>query len=360
MNSDEFELEAIRAVASCEVEPDRQHRERARAELMTMITRELTTVDGARRERFRWRRTISAPARGIGALSGLAAAIAALVLILGHGGAAQPTSAAAALLERAANATAMVSPVHLGPGQVWYVEQVWTGQTTEYPRTCKADCYETRVVRWWVGPRRYSMHQYVISRSAKLERITKAPPNVPMTAAPYSPRWSGVGGGYDLLFHYKLMLTAPTGTNSLRALLLHPPGLRGVPAKMPRWEAEQLILENIQGILLEPRVPARMLSGLYRLLATMPGATLKGEVTDTLGRRAVEVEYRLPVGPRQHGQDLRYELLFDPKSYVLLDTIGITTSRKLPTSYSEEAYVTSGLVHRIGGLPGGKSGHWPW
>jgi len=278
-----------------------------------------------------------------------------VVLVLGHGGAVQPASAVAALLDRAANnSTSLVGPVHLGPGQVWYVEQESvTGNTTA---ACKTGCYETRLVRWWVGPRRYSMHTYVLSRSATRPTITRAPPNVPMKAARFSARWSGVGGGYDLLFHYKLMLTVSTRPSSLRSMLLHPRGVRNVPRNPPRWEREQLIFTGIQSILLEPRVPARMLAALYRLLATMPGATLKGQVTDTLGRHAIEVDYQMPNAPTVHGTKIRLALLFDPKSYALLDTIQVITSKKFP-SYSDMAYVSHGLVHRIGGLPAGPTNH---
>jgi hypothetical protein len=151
------------------------------------------------------------------------------------------------------------------------------------------------------------------------------------------------------------MLTVSTSVSSLRWLLWHLPSQHW-PGPQPRWAVEQIIFMNIQGILLEPRVPARMLSGLYRLLATMPGATLKGDVTDTLGRRALEVDYRYPLSPRERGTDMKLALLFDPESYALLDVTQTTTSTKFPDSYSETSYVNSGLVHHIGALPSGFTG----
>lgn len=354
MIGEDFELEAIRAVAFVEDEPDRERRVRARSELAAMIA---SAESGNVRTSSRRRRLLlgfTIRALGIGAVSSCAAAAVVVVLLLGRGGAVQPASAVAAILGRAADATSLVTPVHLRPGQVWYVEQAMTDGPAPRSTGCQRDCYETRMVRWWVGPNRYSMHTYVLGRSKQFRLITHAPANVPITPARYSARWSGVGGGYDRNFHYKLMLTTSTSPAALRRLLQHPPGVRGIPARMPRWEAEQVILGSIQGILLEPRVPARMLSGLYRLLATIPGATLKGAVTDTLGRHATEIDYRLPLGPRiAHEAVIKFALLFDPKTYVLLDTNGTNMSRtaKFPSSYWELSYVNSGIVHHIGGLP---------
>lgn len=349
----DFDLEAIRSVAVIEREPDLERRARSRSELATMIA-------SAEAENFRAPSRLRRPRRGvwlrtwgISAVSSCAAAVVVVVLLIGRGGAVQPASAVAAILGRAAHAPSLVTPVHLGPGQVWYVEQATTGGPAPTAKPCQRECYETRMIRWWVGPNRYSMHTYVLGHSKQLRRITHAPPNVPMTAARYSARWSGVGGGYDQLFHYKLMLTTSTSPAALRRLLLHPPGVHGIPARMPRSEAEQVIFGSIQAILLEPRVPARMLSGLYRLLATIPGATLKGAVTDTLGRHAVEVDYRLPLERRDaHEAVIALALLFDPKTYVLLDTVETTShTGKFPSSYYELSYVNSGIVHRIGGLP---------
>lgn len=348
MIGEDFELEVIRSVLAADGDPDAERRARTRGELVTLISHELSMVEDSRQTDIRGRRRLAVRPWGIGALSVVAAAVAVVVLVLGHGGAAQPTSAVAALLDRAANSTSLVSPAHLGPGQVWYVEQEWVDGPPEAP--CKTDCYETRLLRWWVGPRRYSMHTYVLSRSTTQPTISHVPPNVPMRAARFSARWSGVGGGYDRIYHYKLMLNASTSPSSLRSLLLHPPGVRGVPRTPPRWEREQLIFASINTILLEPRVPARMLSAIYRLLATMPGTTLKGRVTDTLGRHVIEVDCQSPMAPNVHETRERFALLFDPETYTLLDTLRITANKKSP-SYSYMANVSHGLVHQIGGLP---------
>jgi hypothetical protein len=237
--------------------------------------------------------------------------------------------------------------VHLGPNQYWYVEDMTAGPRAQNMHRCGNACYDIGVERWWVGARRFASHYYVLADSAKPTSITQTPPNVPMTAARFSPRWSGVGGGYDRILSYQRMLTIPTDVNSLRNLVAN----LGVSAKsMPssRVDEEQLIFINIGAILNEPRVPARMLSGLYRLLATLPGARVAGRVTDTLGRQAIEVTYELPEPP---GTDYHIELalLFDPTTFVLLDTHQTVTG-KYP-SYSYTAYVRSGLVSKIGALP---------
>lgn len=148
------------------------------------------------------------------------------------------------------------------------------------------------------------------------------------------------------------MLTLPTNLGSLRKLMARPlpPTVRLPPnwSSQPRWSQEQITFENITGILQQPRVPARMLSGLYRLLATMPGARFEGRVTDTLGRPALEVAYEFPEAP---GSKTHTEvaLLFDPASYVLLDTLSTATGKN--PYYADLAFVRSGLVNRIGALP---------
>jgi hypothetical protein len=295
-------------------------------------------------------RSLAIPAWSIGALSSFAALVVAVFILVGHDGAVQPPSAAAAVLERAAKSPGMVSPLHLESGQVWYVEEVSAGQMTQDLRTCKARCYGTRVIRWWVGPSRYSMHQYRPRYSAQLITVTKQPPNVPMHAARFSARWSGVGPGYDQMLHYNVMLTTPTDVRSLRKLLSH----LFVPTQSkpePHWLQEQMIFGNIAGILSQPRVPARMLSGLYRLLATLPGISLRGQVTDTLGRPAVEVLYRFRNDGPGSKTRTTVELLFDPKTYALLDVLNTSTGKYAQSS--DLAYVRSGLVSRIGGLPTG-------
>ncbi len=345
MIDDGLELEMIRAVLTLDGEPDPERRSTADAELMALVRAETADARRARRAtRTPRARRFPVPAWSVGALAAIAAAVVAAVSLIGHGGAAQPQSAAAAILDRAAQAPAMVSPAHLGPGQYWYVEDVTAGPRAQNMHACGNACYEIRVVRWWVGARRYVSHQYVIALSAKPTAVTALPPNVPLKAARYSPRWSGVGAGYDQILHYQQMLTVPTNTGSLRDLTSHL-GLQPNTKRLSPIDEQQLMFTNIQAILVEPRVPARMLSGLYRLLATLPGASVVGMVTDTLGRRAVEVTYRYPETP---GADTRLELalLFDPKTYVLLDTRSIATG-KYP-SYNDMAYVRSGVVNRIG------------
>jgi hypothetical protein len=153
------------------------------------------------------------------------------------------------------------------------------------------------------------------------------------------------------VLHYNVMLTTPTDVRSLKSLLFSLSFAPRKPKPEPRWLREQIIFQNIGGILSQPRVPARMLSGLYRLLATLPGVSLKGQVTDTLGRPAVEVLFRfLDNGPSSTTRTT-VELLFNPKTYALLDVLDTTTG-KYPQS-SDQAYVRAGLVHRIGGLPSG-------
>jgi hypothetical protein len=352
MIDDAFELDAIRAVSPLRGEPDPGRRAAAQAELMRLVSAQGADMRQTRRSlRTPRARRFPVPAWSLGALATIAAAVVASVSLVGHGGAVQPQSAAAGILDRAAQAPAMVSPMHLGPGQYWYVEDVLAGPRAQNMHACGNACYEIRVVRWWVGANRYVSHQYVIERSAKPTAVTALPPNAPLKAARYSPRWSGVGGGYDQILHYSQMLTMPTDVGSLKDLTSHL-GLQPNAKPLSPIDEEQLMFTNIQGILVEPRVPARMLSGLYRLLATLPGASVVGMVTDTLGRRVLEVTYRYPEAP---GADMHLELalLFDPKTYVLLDTRSIATG-KYP-SYSDMAYVRSGVVDRIGALPGASS-----
>jgi hypothetical protein len=342
MIDENFELDAIRAVAALQREPDATRREAARGELMRLTGER---PDARRRTR---RPLLRMPAWGFGLLSGVAASVAAVVLLVDSGGAVVPASAAAALLQRAAAAPAMVSPLHLAPGEYWYVEDesaVYRGQNN--PPTCGNDCYQTVVTRWWVGARDFSSHNYVLAKSADPTMISAPAPNVPMTAAPNSARWGGVGPGYDRIMHYSVMLTAPTAPDALQTFLENW-GPRA-PGKLTSSERRELLFMNIQGILSSPRVPARMLSSLYKLLSLQPGVKYIGAVTDTLGRSTVAVSFGFDGGDHSHVQ---YELMFDPTTYVLLDTSSVESGGPGPSPISGyTAYVRSGLVGRIGALP---------
>jgi hypothetical protein len=345
MIEDAFELETIRAVSVLDGHPDPDRRLEARDELIRLIQASPTeTGPMSGSAKTKRRMGLPVPAWSIGALTGIAAAAAAAVVLIGQGGAVQPSSAVAAILERAAQAPAMVSPLHLGPHEYWYVEDVTAGPRAQNMKRCGNACYDIGVERWWVGARRFVSHYYVLADSAKPTTITQTPPNVPMTAARYSPRWSGIGPGYDRTLSYQRMLTTPTDVNSLRNLVLNL-GVSRYSKPVSRIDKEGLIFSNIGGILEEPRVPARMLSGLYRLLATLSGASVVGRVTDTLGRQTIEVTYKLP----EPSGSINLALLFDAKTYVLLDTHQTATG-KYP-SYSYTAYVRSGLVSNIGALP---------
>jgi hypothetical protein len=346
------ELDAIREVHGLVGSPDEGRRSASRIELLSQIELEAgseRTAAGHSRGR-RWFRLRFSVA-GAGALSGVAAAVVAvLVLVLiGHGGAVQPPTAAAAVLERAAKATGMVSPLHLGPDQFWFVEDEMVTNTDQHPQRCKARCYAIHVRRWWVGANRFEFQQYETAHLAKRTTVTKAPPNLPLKGRPDSTRWSGVGGRYDLFLGYRRMLTASTDVRSLDHLVTHaqwsprtkpPAGIAGQEVRFSTmWE-----------ILNQPRVPARMLTGLYRLLATWPGARLVGRRTDTLGRPALEIAYNYPTLPG-YGTKVEWRLLFDPKTYVLLDDIVVGTGKHFV--YQDIAFVRSGLVSRIGAFPKG-------
>src|SRR5690242_17016677 len=64
----------------------------------------------------------------VGLAAALAAVVAGIVLALSlHGGAANPPSAAALVLQRAAQvAEASGGPRQLRPGEYWYVKSIWT------------------------------------------------------------------------------------------------------------------------------------------------------------------------------------------------------------------------------------------
>ena len=307
----ESELEAIRMVVCADGEPDPVRESAARAELMARIKEETPGVRSrlpvaqalgaaARRGRRRQARRPRISLWSAGALSGVAVTLLAALILVGHDGAVQPQTAAAAVLERAAKAQAQatVSPLHLGPGQVWYVEDVEAGQQAQNLRTCKAQCYATRALS--AGGSVRTATRCICtgpgSRPAPHNGHAAAAQRADARAARFSPRWSGVGPGYDQQLHYNIMLTAPTNIASLRHLLLHiyPPQS---PKPLPRWEQEQIIFSNIDAILSEPRVPARMLSGLYRLLATAPGREPEGP-GDRLQAWATRARGRAPPAPR--------------------------------------------------------------
>jgi RNA polymerase sigma-70 factor (ECF subfamily) len=133
----------------------------------------LAAIDGAAAPPRRPVRRRLAPLALVGALAAVAVGIV-LALSL-HGGAANPPSAAAAVLERAARvAEAAGGPRRLRPGEYWYVKSVWTtpGVQLAEPGGRGSDVIVNALSTYerqaWIGldrPGRVESHVVVRSRS---------------------------------------------------------------------------------------------------------------------------------------------------------------------------------------------------
>lgn len=102
-----------------------------------------------------------------------------------------------------------------------------------------------------------------------------------------------------------------------------------------------------------PPLPGRLVAGLYRAAATLPGVTLAGSARDRLGRRAVQLGYQEP-GSRE-----RQTLLLDAATYRRLGeqtvvapsdgTAGETPAFPVGTVLYETLVLRAGVTDRLGG-----------
>ncbi len=112
--------------------------------------------------------------------------------------------------------------------------------------------------------------------------------------------------------------------------------------------ANELVFDKILAVLTEGPASPALRSALYDVAAELPGATLDGHVTDSLGRSGTAVEY-----PSIADSD-EIRLLIDPTTGQLLEEQGIANRNSgvpVGTIIYQTTYVREGPTHQVGALP---------
>jgi hypothetical protein len=322
-------------------------RERARAALLA----EIEGAAAPRRRRKRARRRL-AP---VGLAAAMAAVAAGIVLALSlRGGAANPPSAAALVLQRAARtAEAAGGPRQLRPGEYWYVKSIWTvpGVQLAEPSGRGSDTIVNALSTYerqaWIGLDRAGLvESHVVgpitflSAAARRQWIRAGRPRE-------LPGYNGSLPANAFIEPYQKLLRLPTNVDALWRLLYREAG-KGSAA----WKRHEMFTE-IGDLLREDPIPARVRAALYLVAARIPDIQVLGPTHDGLGRPALAIA----LNDTLSGE--RSELLFDPTTSRLLGEHSVVV--KPPPSYhvkpgtvtSGATYVTSGIVERIGQVPGG-------
>jgi hypothetical protein len=342
----DLDLELVR-----EVHPvsggDDAARERARAALLGEIER-AAAGSAPRRRRRRLARA--------GLAAGLAAVAAGiLVALLLRGGAANPPSAAALVLQRAARvAEAAGGPRQLRPGEYWYVKSIWTTPGVQFAEPSGrgedtiVNALSTYERQAWIGldrPGRVESHVVgpitFLSAAARRQWIRAGRPRE-------LPGYNGSLPPGTFIEPYQKLLRLPTNVDALYRLLYREAGQQPSPA----WKRHEMFTE-IGDLLREDPIPAKVRAALYRVAARIPGIQVLGLTRDGIGRPALAIA----LNDTLYGE--RSELLFDPKTSRLLGERSVVV--KPPRSYHVRAgtvregatYISSGIVERIGQVPGG-------
>jgi hypothetical protein len=331
------ELTAIRTVLAEPEGPGDAAWTVARAALLLEIEESSGTRVRARRPR-RW-----IPAVGLGTAVLIAGMVLLVTQVFVRGGAVQASPAAAAVLRRAADAVLLSPPKALKPGEYWYTENEGTYLDDASSRHGVIAAFVSQVQREWVG-RRCGTRDDRLVGVRPLVRPKSDWQRHALAGFQANPSFTSCGGtGADQPVSYSQMLRAPTSTSALASWVLRAEAAPGFTPK-PQYRA-QIMFTAIHDILIEPIVSARLQAGLYRVAATIPGVRMLGLRHDTLGRTG------LAVGFVDHN-GYEDELLFDPRSYALLDYDETTRHRSGPlpagTVTQETAFLAAGLVHRIG------------
>lgn len=346
------DIELVRELHPLDEQPvgseSAQARERARAALMAEIER----LDAPRRRawalnhpRLRQRRLASVVA--------LAVAVAVALPLTLRGGAANPTSAAAAVLQRAAHAAAAAGGLpQLRPGEYWYVKSYDTsaGATVVVPSVrggirVIVDALTTTERQVWIGVDRPGldvrriMHPITfLSTAARQQWIRYGRPR------------QLEGGRMKLppdsfIRPYRQLQALPSNVDALWRMFQRYAGNGSAASK----DAE--MFTEIGDLLRYQPIPAKVRAALYLTAARIPGIQMLGRTHDGIGRPA------LAVALNDTSSGMRNELLFDPRTYVLLGESSVVV--KPPTTYhvkpgsvrTGSTYVTFGIVERIGLVP---------
>jgi hypothetical protein len=214
---------------------------------------------------------------------------------------------AAYVLNRAASAAAASSQPVPRPGQFIYVTSVTTYVSTEVTSSGESSwLYRTSRQIWQsVDGQRAGLLQIVEHANVKLP-WGPVPPAVtgnPVDWTSLPP--SSCPGAAPARSTYAFLASLPTDPGQLRAWLYrHPDG--GNKADAQAWT-------DIGDMLREMLVPPKLAAALFRVAATIPGATAVPHATNAVGRTGFAVS--------RSGT----ELIFDPRTYQLIGEGGVLT-----------------------------------
>jgi hypothetical protein len=290
------------------------------------------------------------PARARIALGlAISAALAVAVLALlpgGHPGGAE--SAAAAVLQRAANTAASHGAVSAPkPGQYLYTKTKSLGEDTVVPDFGPNNhqyfsVLITRVQETWVGTDESGRQ---LTTTGKATLPTDQDRSVWIAAGR-----PDLGGNqtYGGLFkpgelYYRDLSKLPADTEKLRTLIEGRKVEGGPPG-----DAETFTI--IGDLLHETYAPPALRAALYRIASELPGVQLIGDIKDPMGRTGVAVGYP--------GGGFLHELIFDPNTAALLAQTAVVTDParahttvSVGTTVSWDAYLASGITDSTNDRP---------
>jgi hypothetical protein len=218
---------------------------------------------------------------------------------------------AAYVLNRAASTAASSSRPVPRPGQFIYVSSVTMYVSTEIGRSGDQSwLYRTRRQIWQsVDGRRAGLLQIVDRGNVKLPWGPVPPANSDLPAGwtPLPP--ASCPGAAPARGTYAFLASLPTDPGRLRTWIYRHPG-GGNTADAQAWS-------DIGDMLREMLVPPKVAAALFRVAATIPGATVVPHAADAVGRAGV--------GVSRSGA----ELIFDPKTYQLIGE-GAVLTRPVP------------------------------
>jgi hypothetical protein len=245
---------------------------------------------------------------------------------------------AAYVLNQAASAASASSRPVPRPGQFIYVTSVTTDLSTEIGRSGeKSWLYRTSRQIWQsVDGRRAGLLQIVNRGNVKLPWGPVPPADTGNPVGWTSLPPSTCPGAAPARSTYEFLAALPTDPDRLRAWLYqHANG--GNPADAQAWT-------DIGDMLREMLVPPKLAAALFRVAATIPGATVVPHATNAVGRVGVAVS--------RSGA----ALIFDPKTYQLIGE-GAVLTKAVPgqgpagTVTSSTAQLQEKVVDRLPDVP---------
>jgi hypothetical protein len=211
------------------------------------------------------------------------------------------------VLNHAASAAAASAQPVPRPDQFIYVTSVTTYVSTEIGRSGeKSWLYRTSRQIWQsVSGQRAGLLQIVDRGNVKLPWGPVPPADTGNPAGWTSLPPSSCPGAAPARATYAFLASLPTDPGRLRAWLYqHPDGQN---------EADAQAWTDIGDMLREMLVPPKLAAALFRVAATIPGATLVPHAANAVGRAGVAVS--------RSG----LELIFDPRTYQLIGEGGVLT-----------------------------------